>query len=289
MFTLKAKAWGDSKNFPVVVLHGRQDNAASFDYLIPLLPKNYYYVCLDLPGHGKSSPTLGQLNPHILDYCAVLKMLLDHFKWEECYGLGHSMGALIIIRTAQLFPSYFKKIAVIDGAYTLPVEIDMYQKQMVQKFNGIIKFQQNVAQKREQPTYTYEEALRKVSESRNYEPLPKEKAGAILNRMIESVGDGRYRFTVDPKWKYALSPVHDSRYSVELVKTYPITCPMLVIVDSAHDVLLKQFMPVLKQYEKQKNVIVKYIAANHDMHITIPHVIAPLISDLFNKAPASKL
>lgn len=285
----KAKAWGDRNNYPVITLHGRQDNAASFDYLIPLLPKNYYYVCMDLPGHGKSSPISGHLAPHLLDYCAVLKMVLDYFKWEECYGLGHSMGALVIVRTAQLYPALFKKIAVIDGAYTLPVEIKDYKKYMVDRFNGIIKFQQYVAQKKPQPTYTYEEALKKVSDSRNYEPLSKDKAEPILNRMIEPVGDGKYRFTVDPKWKYALSPIHDSRYSVELVKTYPILCPMLVIVDSAHDILLKQFMPVLKEYEKQQNVTVNYIPANHDMHINIPHVIAPLISDLFNKVCPNKL
>lgn len=198
------------------------------------------------------------------------------------------MGALMILRTAQLYPSYCRKIAVIDAPYTLPVEIEAYKRYMTERIDGIIKYQQYVAQGKVQPTYTYEEALKRVRESRLYEPIAKDKAEAILKRMIEPVGDGKYRFTVDQKWKYKCSPIHDSRYSVELLKNYPVTCPMLVIVDSAHDNYLQPMKPILKQYEKQPNVTVKYIPANHDMHISIPEVIGPLISDLFNKGEESK-
>ena len=36
-------------------MHGWQDNAGSFDRLIPLLPRNHAYLAIDLPGHGLSS------------------------------------------------------------------------------------------------------------------------------------------------------------------------------------------------------------------------------------------
>lgn len=242
-----------------------------------------------MPGHGRSSPLQLYLPLHLIDYCIALKVVLDSLKFENCYALGHSMGGFIIARTAQLYPSYFRKIVLIDGAYSLPIEIEDYKKYILSKFSGIIRYQQAVKEQREQRTYTYEEALIKASDNRRYQPLTREKAKPILNRMIELVDGEKYRFTVDPRCKYIMSPLHDSKYAADLVKRYPITCSMLVIVDTAHDDLFKLFLPVLKQFEKQKNITVKYISANHDMHITIPHVIAPFICDLFNKVPASKL
>lgn len=270
-------------------MHGMLDNAASFDYLIPLLPENYYYVCIDLPGHGRSSTPQWQLPLHLLDFCIVLKMVLDYIERKDCYAIGHSLGGIIVIRTAQLFPSYFRKIVLIDGAFTIPIEVGDYSDYMIRHFNGIIKCERDAVENREQPTYTYEEALKRVSVNRYYQPLAREKAKPLLNRMIEPVGDGKYRFTVDPKCKHILNTIHGSDYSVNLVKIYPITCPMLVVVDSAHNFFLNYFSPVLKEYEKQRNINVKYIKATHDMHITIPHVIAPLISDLFNKTLDNKL
>jgi alpha-beta hydrolase superfamily lysophospholipase len=65
-----AKAWGDPSSaqrgslraFPtqcvlVIAIHGWLDNAASFDRIAPAFAKHgYYFVALDLQGHGLSAP-----------------------------------------------------------------------------------------------------------------------------------------------------------------------------------------------------------------------------------------
>ncbi|KAF6210204.1 hypothetical protein GE061_013307 [Apolygus lucorum] len=48
--------WGEETGLPVVCVHGIQDNAGTFERLIPLLPKRFFWIAMDLPGHGKSSP-----------------------------------------------------------------------------------------------------------------------------------------------------------------------------------------------------------------------------------------
>ena len=45
-----AKVWGKPNNNPILALHGWQDNAGTFDKLIPMLPSNSYIVCLDFVG-----------------------------------------------------------------------------------------------------------------------------------------------------------------------------------------------------------------------------------------------
>jgi len=36
---------------PIVCIHGWQDNAGTFDRLIPLLPREFSYLAIDLPGN----------------------------------------------------------------------------------------------------------------------------------------------------------------------------------------------------------------------------------------------
>ena len=45
-----AKVWGKPNDHPILALHGWQDNAGTFDNLIPRLPSDFYVVCLDFCG-----------------------------------------------------------------------------------------------------------------------------------------------------------------------------------------------------------------------------------------------
>ena len=53
-FTIASKVWNPNNIKPVLCLHGKLDNAASFDLLAPLLP-NIQLVAVDQPGTGYSS------------------------------------------------------------------------------------------------------------------------------------------------------------------------------------------------------------------------------------------
>ncbi|XP_072723836.1 serine hydrolase-like protein 2 isoform X2 [Ciconia boyciana] len=68
-----AKAWGPSEGHPVLCLHGWLDNANTFDKLIPLLPRDYYYVAMDFSGHGLSSHRPAGSPYHFLDYVSDVR------------------------------------------------------------------------------------------------------------------------------------------------------------------------------------------------------------------------
>lgn len=46
------KCWNLAELPAVLVVHGLCENAGSFDRLIPLLSRQFFYVVIDLPGHG---------------------------------------------------------------------------------------------------------------------------------------------------------------------------------------------------------------------------------------------
>lgn len=49
---IAGKWYGPDNVQPILMIHAWQDNAGSFDPLLPLLPSNFSYLAIDLPGHG---------------------------------------------------------------------------------------------------------------------------------------------------------------------------------------------------------------------------------------------
>ncbi|NXR08045.1 SEHL2 protein, partial [Semnornis frantzii] len=89
-----AKAWGPSEGRPVLCLHGWLDNANTFDKLIPLLPKGYYYVAMDFSGHGLSSHRPAGAPYHFLDYVIDVRRVAAALQWRRFTLMGHSMGKM---------------------------------------------------------------------------------------------------------------------------------------------------------------------------------------------------
>jgi len=78
------KWWGPSEVQPILALHGRQDNAGSFDTLMPLLSDDVSILCLDMPGHGLSSHyPKSQFYYVYWDGVIFLRRIIKHFKWNK--------------------------------------------------------------------------------------------------------------------------------------------------------------------------------------------------------------
>lgn len=100
------KWYGDRDVQPVLGLHGWQDNAGTFDRLMPLLPKNIAVFNIDLPGHGRSSHfPIGKHYYLFWDYVCVVRQIVKHFGWHNIKLLGHSMGAGVSIERQEQLKS----------------------------------------------------------------------------------------------------------------------------------------------------------------------------------------
>lgn len=82
-----------------MALHGRQDNAGSFDTLIPLLCDEISVLCLDMPGHGLSSHYPKSQYYYVYwDGIMLLRRITKYFKWKKVSGwikFYHSICSLI--------------------------------------------------------------------------------------------------------------------------------------------------------------------------------------------------
>lgn len=120
---LRALAWGDPSDPPLLALHGWLDNAASFAGLAPLLP-GLNLVALDLSGHGRSEHRPAGWRHHFVDWVDEVVSAADVLGWSRFALLGHSMGAGIASLLPATMPRRVERLVLLEGAgpMTAPAE-----------------------------------------------------------------------------------------------------------------------------------------------------------------------
>ena len=112
--------WGNEGAPIIVMVHGWMDVAASFQFVVDCLQKEWHVIALDWRGFGltESPKTDTYWFP---EYLADLDALLDHFQANEPVNLlGHSMGANVAAIYAGVRPERIKKLVNLEG-FGMPV------------------------------------------------------------------------------------------------------------------------------------------------------------------------
>ncbi len=128
---LAVKTWGNDNDPPILALHGWQDNAATFDRLIPEVP-GFFWIVPDLPGHGMSEHRGKGAEYTIWSYCSEIIALADQLALKKFTLLGHSMGGGIANLLAAVFPERIEKLILLDviGTITTPATSSLEQLSM---------------------------------------------------------------------------------------------------------------------------------------------------------------
>jgi magnesium chelatase accessory protein len=88
----------------LLLIHGAGGATHSFRHLMPILAAHYHVVAIDLPGQGFTR--LGARNRCGLDPMAQdIARLCAQENWHPTAIIGHSAGAAIALRLAQLIPT----------------------------------------------------------------------------------------------------------------------------------------------------------------------------------------
>lgn len=113
--TIACKTWGNPEHPPIIALHGWLDNANSFDYLAQSLQDSYYFIAIDLPGHGHSSHLPPHSTYHFIDGIFIVVQVINALKLNKVHLLGHSMGACLGSLVAGVAPERFLSLSLIEG------------------------------------------------------------------------------------------------------------------------------------------------------------------------------
>jgi len=106
--------WGRDGAPPLILVHGGLDHARSWDWVARELRNDYHVYAIDLRGHGNSAWAPGaaySIAEHVLD----LSALADIINGFPVTIIGHSLGGMLTLVYAGIYPDRVKKIVAIEG------------------------------------------------------------------------------------------------------------------------------------------------------------------------------
>ncbi|XP_063178646.1 serine hydrolase-like protein 2 isoform X3 [Chroicocephalus ridibundus] len=174
-----AKAWGPSDGHPVLCLHGWLDNANTFDKLIPLLPRDCYYVAMDFSGHGLSSHRPAGSPYHFLDYVTDVRRVAAALQWRRFTLMGHSMGGAVAGMFCFLYPEMVDKLILLEnlGFLLAPEDTEAWLKSKRMVIDRLLSLE---AKQQTPKAHSPEAALQRLLEANRH--LTAEGGAILLQR-----------------------------------------------------------------------------------------------------------
>jgi 3-oxoadipate enol-lactonase len=110
----------DGKGEPLLLIHGFSSYLPMWEYLRPLLRKNFQLVLPELRGHGRSDKP--NIHYTIDMFSKDLVGLLDDLEIEKCIVAGHSLGGFVAQQMALDAPKRLKGLVLICTGPKVGVE-----------------------------------------------------------------------------------------------------------------------------------------------------------------------
>jgi pimeloyl-ACP methyl ester carboxylesterase len=112
--------WGQNRSAheddlpPLLLVHGGLDHARNWDWVARSLREHFHVYAMDLRGHGNSAWAPGALYSiaeHVFDVAA----LVDVLGGGPVHLMGHSLGGILTLLYAGLYPDRVRKVVAIEG------------------------------------------------------------------------------------------------------------------------------------------------------------------------------
>ncbi|KAI5643963.1 alpha/beta hydrolase fold domain-containing protein [Phthorimaea operculella] len=281
-------SWGNPKGSPVLLVHGRQDSAATFVPLLQLLPGDLHYVALDLPGHGLSDPFPKGTALTRMHFVTPVELVVQHLKWKSFTYLSHSMGGEIGLFYNAARPHRIKKFIHLDVGVALQTVMPKPWVKFFEVYDNYYNNYENF--NANEKRYTRARALEAVMKargvsaelaelllSRNLRPAPAEYVVAVDEADIVEE-----QFTLS--WDKRLKNLANLNITYEhLLHLFTTNAPPTLFIAASDSVSSygSQSGGKFIQDMAKRIPIFRYVevAGSHDVHLTHPERIADDVVD----------
>ncbi|XP_039762212.1 serine hydrolase-like protein [Pararge aegeria] len=276
-------SWGIPQNRPVLMVHGYMDTAATFIPIVKHLPDDYFYLAVDLPGHGRSDPfPIGLLISHVHQVEAI-RRVVEYFKWDKFVYMTHSVGFAIGILFNFFYPFKILKMVNLDPVPPLSTycfheysPMLWYQYQYDDYYENYSRWENH-----RNKQYTYDQALDLLVRSRK---LSREQSAVVMSRVLIPLGDGMYRLSWEPTMKKVVGvAVTEDMLSSIVTKNAPPMLNIVASVDETITIFKKNGVRLMNRFKKSiPNFFVLNVTGSHDIHITNPESFVDDIVEFLN-------
>ncbi|XP_058802005.1 serine hydrolase-like protein [Phymastichus coffea] len=278
---IAAKAWGNPTNFPVLCIHGVLDNAGAFDRLIAQLPTNYYYVSIDLPGHGFSSHFPAGIPLDFFNYILSIRYIIEKLKWKTFKLIGHSMGGQLGTFYSVLYPNQIQSLVLIEGF----IPKIFYNKEIISRLTKVLNTTFEAYNQIRYNLYTHDDIMYTLKYKRA-NCLNNEAAEAIFKRSVTQEGK-LFKYNRDIRLKDFVAPIFNISQWMSILSNLNIEI-LIILTTSSYSLLIQN--QNTEKIEGLKNLIESFdnfkllmVCGNHDVHNNNPERISHEISKFLDK------
>ncbi|TDG47186.1 hypothetical protein AWZ03_006451 [Drosophila navojoa] len=264
--------YGNRSERPILAIHGWLDNLGTFDRLIPLLPDYLGVLCIDLPGHGRSSRLPAGMQYSTADYAFVIARVMKEYGWRKVSLLGHSLGGAISFVYTALAPDSVDLAIIVDNL--LP---STESPERLKRFAySVEKHLVEDGDAEDEPNSYTIDHLRKVLSKGSRNSVPPELAHHLLNRCVapSQLYPDKFYFTKDNRTKfYNFFPATVALFSemARRIKNKPI----LIIKGSKSNYISSRDSEAISILKKQNPLFQFHeVPGTHHVHLVDPEVVA---------------
>ncbi|XP_060101312.1 serine hydrolase-like protein 2 isoform X1 [Heteronotia binoei] len=315
---IAAKAWGPPQGRPVLCLHGWLDNANTFNRLIPLLPKDCYYMAVDFGGHGLSSHRPPGFPYHFMDYVGDVRRVVEALKWSRFTLMGHSLGGTVAGMFSCIFPDMVDKLILVESYGFFPAPkgdergpglniqkkpsspftpkdapsiLEEYERLLKAKrklFEGLLSFEAN--KQYSTKVRSPQEALQRLLKAN---PHLTEDSGKILLQRGTTEVSGGVVYNRDIRITLHNHSFVSLDQSLIFLKKIQADVLMIIARDGIFSIESKD-VPIVKPLQEAFRIFLKEryhyvdVTGNHFVHLNEPEVVAGIISAFLSKSESLK-
>lgn len=278
---IACKWWGPKNIRPIICMHGWQDNAGSFDPLIPTLPNHLSYLVIEFPGHGFSSPIPHGMIYTYATFLYVLLLVIHEFKWKKVSLLGHSLGAMISYMYAAAFPDRCDMVVAVDIVKPDTLKKNYYRNFLLREINYLYVADVRNQNNSEPPSYTYDVLVQKRFSSKEF-PMDIESVRFLMYRGAEqSKSDpNKYYFNCDGRLKLFEILIPVNVYD-DIAKR--IVSPFCFIKGQQSFCPESEYVKMIENMRPNKNFELHRIDGGHHLHLDHPKEVGAVITKFINK------
>jgi pimeloyl-ACP methyl ester carboxylesterase len=248
--------WGNEAAPPLLLIHGGRDHCRSWDAVAHALQPHFHVIAPDLRGHGDSDWAKAS-SYSLSDYVYDLTCLMRSASVHQTAIVGHSMGGMIGLMYAGVYPDQVSHLAVFDGVAVLP---EQPRTPIRERITQWVSQLDKIAERKSRLFRSVAEAAERISA--HNERLTPEQALHLASHGVKRNVDGSYSWKFDEYQRarapYRLSPDdHIALWS-------RITCPILLLRGKESFLPDPETAGVLAHFRQAR--LVTIAAAGHWLH-----------------------
>jgi pimeloyl-ACP methyl ester carboxylesterase len=217
--------WGNPSRPPLLLVHGGRDHCRNWDWAAEALRDEWHIIAPDLRGHGDSQWST-DANYTMAGYIYDLAQLIHQQRLAPVTIIAHSLGGVISLRYAGLYPQTVRRLVAIEGIGPSPERLAEYRaRTIVDRKDEWIREQRMLAGRLPRRYASIEDAFKRMQEENQH--LTAEQARHLTEHGVNQNEDGTFSWKFD-NYVRAFPPYDMSRRDIQLLWGR-IACPTLLL------------------------------------------------------------